>query len=244
MPFRQLPSTDAGRLQALNAAKTKADNSTAAQQAITAETRAAIDTLAPAFAKEVQERGTALSGQTAASAALTTAMDTLRTLVSHYFQVMNFAIGRGDIPASARAFYQLGVGEESVPALGQEADVDLWARRIADGEVARTAAGGVPMAMPSAAQVAAAHTDFTAKQKAQSTSKDAFDKEQGDVVNLRETVDEAVRDVWDEVEFTYRKEEAANLRRKAREWGVVYALRPGEPAETPPTPEPAPAPGA
>jgi len=244
MPFRQLPSSDAGRSQALNAAKSKADSSTtnAAQQVITAETRTALDTLAPLFNKEVLERGTALSTQSAASTALAKAVVSLRTLVSHYFQVMNFAIVRGEIPAAARALYQIDVGDESVPTLGREAEVDQWARRIAEGEKARTDAGGLPMAMPSAAQVAAAYSDFTAKQQVQSDSKDHFDKEQGDVVNLREKVDDTIRDTWDEVEFAFRREDPPNLRRKAREWGVVYALRPNEPEE--PTPAPEPAPGA
>jgi hypothetical protein len=241
MPFRQLPTTDAGRSQALNAAKSKADTTTnAAQRVISAETRTALDTLAPLFNQEVLERGTALSEQTAASSALALSVSSLRTLVSHYFQVMNFAIARGEIPATARALYQIDVGDESVPALSREADVDLWARRIAEGEKARTDAGGLPMAMPSAAQVAAAYTNFTEKQKAQSNSKDHFDKEQGDVVNLREKVDDTIRDTWDEVEFAFRREDPPNLRRKAREWGVVYALRPNEPEEPTPAPEPAP----
>lgn len=41
--------------------------------------------------------------------------------------------------------------------------------------------------------------------------------------------DALIKDIWDEVEFA--------LRRRAREWGVTYALRPGEPEETA-TPEP------
>mgnify|MGYP001389624254 CR=1 FL=1 len=53
--------------------------------------------------------------------------------------------------------------------------------------------------------------------------------------------DRIIRDIWDEVEFALRRLDPPSLRRRAREWGVFYALRPGEPAE-PETPEPTPPP--
>lgn len=56
---------------------------------------------------------------------------------------------------------------------------------------------------------------------------------------LRPEADSVIRDVWDEVEFALRRLDPPSLRRRAREWGVFYALRPGEPEE-PATPEPAP----
>ena len=62
----------------------------------------------------------------------------------------------------------------------------------------------------------------------QSTKKDALNAEQEDVAALRPTVDLLVRDIWDEVEFTFRHDAPSSLRAKAREYGVVYASRPGE----------------
>ena len=65
----------------------------------------------------------------------------------------------------------------------------------------------------------------------QTSKKDAYDKEQEDVDNLRETAADIILDVWDEVEFTFRKNTASSKRRKAREYGVVYITRPGEEPE-------------
>ncbi len=76
------------------------------------------------------------------------------------------------------------------------------------------------------------------------TAKDAYDGEQADVSNLRPAADQLIKDIWDEVEFSLRQLDAPSLRRRAREWGVTYALRPGEPEEpdagNPTTPPPAP----
>ena len=57
---------------------------------------------------------------------------------------------------------------------------------------------------------------------------------------FRAGADELITDIWDEIEFKYRKDEPSAMRRKAREYGVVYVSRPGEPVEEgaqPPAPE-------
>ena len=37
--------------------------------------------------------------------------------------------------------------------------------------------------------------------------------------------DDLVRDIWDELEFSHRKDSPAARRRRCREWGVVYRER-------------------
>jgi hypothetical protein len=53
-------------------------------------------------------------------------------------------------------------------------------------------------------------------------------------------VDALIKDMWDTIEFNLRSHDAPSLRRRAREWGVYYALRPGETPEPEPTPPPGP----
>jgi hypothetical protein len=87
------------------------------------------------------------------------------------------------------------------------------------------------MAMPSAAEVATALATYNAELTVQTAAKDSLESEQSDVNQLRPEADQLIRDVWDEVEFALRQLETTTLRRRAREWGVFYALRPGEPEE-------------
>ena len=58
------------------------------------------------------------------------------------------------------------------------------------------------------------------------------------VAEQRPAVDDMIMDLWDTIEFNLRTEEPSSLRRKAREWGVVYDEA-GE-AELPPPPPPEP----
>ena len=85
--------------------------------------------------------------------------------------------------------------------------------------------------MPSAAEVSTALTAYEGELAFQTAAKDALDGEQEDVNALRPAADQLIKDIWDEVEFALRQLDPPSLRRRAREWGVTYALRPGEPEE-------------
>ena len=57
------------------------------------------------------------------------------------------------------------------------------------------------------------------------------------VAEQRPAVDDMIMDLWDTIEFNLRTEEPSSLRRKAREWGVVYDEA-DEAEPPPPTPTP------
>ena len=142
--------------------------------------------------------------------------------ISHFIQVFNMAIARGVFTASDRTYYQLDASSEAVPDLKSTAAARLWAARIASGETARVAAGGTPMSLPTAADVATALTTYNAADAAQTSAKTAYDVGQEAVSNQRPTVDALIRDLWDTIEYNLRANDPTSLRRKAREWGMTY----------------------
>ncbi len=148
MPFRQLPRTDAERSQALQVAKAKATAVGAGLLAFSAANKALLDAMELQFLTEVTQRGTALATQTEATRLLVAQAARLRMWLSHFLQNLNFAIDRGLIPVSARAFYLIDVSQESLPNISTEADLVLWAGRAVSGEAARVAAGGVALPFP------------------------------------------------------------------------------------------------
>jgi hypothetical protein len=232
MPFRQLPASDPTRSQALAAGLKKSAAVTGSARLISADTAARLTAFVPKWEKEVTERADALGKQTSVTTALNLAGDKLRTTVSHFIQVFQFGAARGVFSPSGRAVYDLSVNEETVPVLASEADLLLWADRIIKGDPRRvTNFSELAMAMPSAADVSAALAVYNAELTLQTAAKDSLEGEQSDVNQLRPEADQLVRDVWDEVEFALRQLEPSTLRRRAREWGVFYALRPGEPEE-------------
>lgn len=232
MPYRQLPSTDITRTQAIHAAAKKWNGAPATAKLISPDTAAALSTLAPKWDKEITERADALGTQTAATSRLITLAAGLRLTVSHFFQVYQFGVARHIFSPSGRAVYELSVNEENAPHTESESNLLLWADRIVKGDARRVTQFGEPaMAMPSAADVGAALNAYQTQLALQTEAKDALEAEQSDVTALRADADQVIKDVWDEVEFALRQLEAPTLRRRAREWGIFYALRPGEPEE-------------
>jgi len=238
MPYRKLPNTDEGRAKALKNAKEKADNTDPTQWAIDAATKARVDAFLPDWEQELAERGEALSGQTQASREEDEAMAETNMYMSHFWQVFNFGIKRGEYSASDRAYYQAPVNNSEIPWELNESEILVWGKRLIDGEAKRTAAGSAAMVNPSIDDVSAKYDAFVAAHNVQSTAKDEYDKEQEDVATRRPEADNLILDVWDEVEFTYRKDDPPSKRRKAREWGVVYESLPGEEPENGEEPTP------
>lgn len=231
MPYRRLPVSDIERLQALEAAASKAAVVNPANLAFSESTKTTLDTLLPQFRTEMQLRGSAIGAQVAATSALTAQRDRLRLWTSHFFQNFNLGVARGVFAAPNRTFYQLPASQESVPGMTSEADLLMWSQRVVDGEAARVAAGGTAALFPTAAEVGDERAAYVTLQADQSTKRDAADSEQEEVAALRESVDNLIRDIWDEVEFTFRKDAPPSLRAKSREYGVVYVSRPGESPE-------------
>ena len=253
MPYRDIPNSNAGILKAFDAAHTKRTNTKPADHLISGEQYTNYLDLTPPpegqpgstyfrFKKETGESAGALAAQTPLTTALDTTRGLLRLGISHFIQTFNNAITRGKLPRETRTLFQLPLESDRVPDLFTDADLLLWAQRIADGEKARTDAGGTPIAWPSAAEVTALRDQFRTQAAAQSTAKDATDREQGDVERLQPEALAAIKDMWDTVEFNLRHEPTnAGRRRRARQWGVIYATRPGEtpdPEEPPPAGNP------
>jgi len=107
----------------------------------------------------------------------------------------------------------------------------LWGKNIITGDAERKGAGGENMENPNPQEVETVYNDYLVKSNLQSQAKDDYDKAQEAVATLRPQADALIKDLWDEIEYKFRKDEPSSLRRKAREYGVVYLTRPEEEEE-------------
>lgn len=228
MPYRRLPNSDSTYLDALRSAKTKADVIPLETLAFSESNYNKLKVFYPKFQKEMEERGVALSVQSEATTARIAAEEKCRMFVSHFYQVFNLGIAREKYKVSERAYFQLDISQESLPDLKVGEDLRTYAEYIINGDPKRVAAGSAEMINPSKAEVEQVYNEYVTKLTDQSAKKDNYEKEQKDVDNLRAEADELIRDIWDEIEFKFRKDESSAMRRKAREYGVVYISRPGE----------------
>ena len=227
MPFRFLPRTDNGHLEALETAQRKLDSLSAEEpRFVSSATEARLRERLPQFREEVTGRDEVVGQQTNATSAAKRKKQELRLYVRHFFQALNMAIARGNgFRPGDRTYYGLDANQQALPNLRREADLLRVAQTLIDGEAKRVAAGGKRLTMPSAKDIARLLRETRALLAEKKQLVASVDRESEDVDRLRAEVADLVRDIWDELEFAHRKDSPAARRRRCREWGVVYRER-------------------
>lgn len=200
----------------------------------------------PAFLRETSEVDRAQAAQAPLTSAAALEAARLTIYVSHFHQVLDLGIIRGDFASGARSYYGRDVTATALPDLTTYEAVALAAGKIGTGEAARQLAEGAafrPMALPSAAEVSAHLTAFTAARNLAQQAQVKTDRERDDVSALYPAAQALAVDLCDTIEFFYRKDpDDASRRAKCKRWGVVYFYEPNEPQDPEPTPTPAPQP--
>jgi hypothetical protein len=250
MPSRRLPNTVASVLRTLITARDKYQNTpNAADRAISAAQWDKVrdtgtpDSFLTRFEKECSDVDRALAAQGALTTDLGQKSARATMLVSHFHQVFDLAVARGDLAANARRYYGRDLTATTLPPLGTMDAVEEAAKAIEKGEADRAAAEGaayVAMANPSAAAVSAALAAFRAARAAAGTATETTDREREEAGALYPEAQALAVDICDTVEFFYRNDPVASSRRvKCERWGVVYVFGAGEtPAPQPPGPNP------
>ena len=258
MPFRRLPFSRDTRLTALEAGRLKFAASSSGVILITNAQGQQLDLQNPVslhsrYKKECGEVVPALAAQVASTIIRDAAANLARLRVVKSILNIQSAIEAGDLPVEVRGYYQLPPNKDTLPDIVSPADIRLWGAHIIAGETARLASnipahvGPGPLSWPTVAQVTAALSALESAEAEQLRAKEKADLEDEEATALDAEVDPFIKDMWDTIEFNLRTHEAPSLRRRAREWGVFYATRPGEPEETetpvtPPAPTPPPTP--
>lgn len=218
---RTLPRSSESRFNALTAAKLKKD-SAAGSLPITAATAARLDTIVTLFGTGRNFVSVKRAESVLSTSQKDVLVENMAMLDSHYLQVLNMHIAQGIFPAAYRAYYKLDTNNTSLPPLKTESDINAVAQAIIDGEPNMVAAGGIAIPFPAKAKMQAALTALLAKQNEQSNKKDITDKAEEDLAKLNTEADAVIKKVWDEVETFWNEEPIESMRKKAREWGLVY----------------------
>lgn len=250
MPYRRLPNTYASVLRTLKTARDKYKNTpdvldraiSAAQFTMLTDTGEP-ESFLTKFERECSEVDIALASQGALTSDLSKKAARATMLVSHFHQVFDLAVDRGQFQAGARRFYGRDISATKGPRLVSYGEVVEAAEAIVKGEADRAAAESasyMAMSNPSAAEVGTALEEFRTAHVAAAGAQEKTDKEREDAGALYPQAQALAVDICDTVEFFYRNDPVASSRRvKCERWGVVYVFGAGEtPAPQPPGPNP------
>lgn len=228
MPYRRLPKTDQARLHALQRAVQQAGNAAYNDQAINYRTLSEAQRFLMQFENQVAQYHANFDSKVSANRQYRHRVRNARMYISHFIQVLNLAVIRGEIKRQQKELYKLNPKSNSLPDLTIEEGLLEWGKNIIDGEQQRTAAGGFAIYNPAINKVKVHYEMFKEEYTSHLLHKKTHNRVYEDTENLRKKADEIILSIWDQVEAFYKDELPYAKLQKCQAYGMIYYYRKGE----------------
>ena len=228
MPYRRLPNTDLARLRALRIAYEKGKELPPFNLAFSQVTFQKILTNLHVFEKTVQESRQAFNKQVEKGKDYARLLKKAKLYMSHFIQVINMAIARGDMSSADRDYFGFGRNQSKVPSFGTEAEVIQWGEKLIQGETLRIKKGLTPVTNPTMAVVKVRYENFIEAYKFQKILQKNLQRSQEKLIEQRQIVDAIITSIWNEVEDYYKDLPDDTKRNHSKIYGVVYFYRKSE----------------
>lgn len=227
MPYRRLPNTDQARLRALHTAIIAGQKKSTEELAFSSNTLSRLRAFYTTFETTIIHHKLARQQQEKNSSTYQEIVRKARLYLSHFVQILNFAIQRGDMKPDVRKYY--GIDEaKKTPSFLLDSEVLEWGKKIIEGDHQRILHGGNPIYNPSIALVKVKFDQFLDAYHFQKTLQNNTARWTSKVVGLRNEADEIILDIWNEVEENFAVLPDDLKREKAVEYGLTYVYRPME----------------
>ncbi len=151
-----------------------------------------------------------------------------RLYVSHFIQVLNMAIMRGELRKEIKAAYGLDTDSYNNPDLNSETAVKEWGERIIKAEEERTSRGGVPIYNPTIAKVKVHWGVFNEHYFNQRLLRSNVASSLEEITQLRPQADDIILDIWNQVEAFYADLPIEKKMEKCKQFGLIYYYRKSE----------------
>lgn len=228
MPYRRLPNTDNTRLKAMKKAFSIAQNLPPYKLAYSVSSFQKLKYFYPEFVQEIQQNKDLLNRQSEKNKLYQEALKKAKMYISHFIQVLNFAILRGEMKPETRNYFNLQNYNKKLPLLTTEADIINWGNQILIGEQKRISEGLPPITNPNAARVKIHYDSFIHLHKNQKNLQENYARSTQKIAQLRKKADDIILTLWNEVEQTYSDLSPDIKRKKATEYGINYVFRKNE----------------
>jgi hypothetical protein len=228
MPYRRLPNTDASRAKALRIAYQKGRDFPPFKLSFSQSSFQKVQSFLPSFERNLVEHKRTFSQQMTKSKDYQIVLKKARMYISHFIQVMNMAIIRGELAASTRTFYGMEESDSKIPSLNSEQDIIIWGEKLIQGETKRQMKGLSPISNPTIAVVKVRYENFLDAYKFQKTLQKSNNRTISELTDMRKKADAIILQIWNEVEAQVAELPDDIRREKAREYGVNYVYRKNE----------------
>ncbi|MCR5361525.1 MAG: hypothetical protein K6E73_05880 [Bacteroidales bacterium] len=231
MPYRRLPATDMARLYALKKAVEMEGYRENGELVLSYQTTQEAQQFLLHFQRAQAKYQQCYDLHAKSSKTYRKELQLARLYVSHFIQVLNMAIMRGELRKEIKIPYGLPIDNYNTPDLTNESAVQEWGERIIKAEEERTLNGGVPVYNPSIAKVKVHWGDFNEHYFSQRLLRENVAKALDEVSAMRPQADDIILDIWNQVEATYADLPLDIRLQKCKAFGVIYYYRSQEKAK-------------
>lgn len=229
MPYRRLPNTDQARIRALKTAVVKGDTSDLRDLPFSLNLLSEARNYLRKFELAQIYYTQCFEKQSIASRKHQGNVKTARLFVSHFIQVLNMSVIRGEIKETHKKLYGLAVNDCSVPDLTSETALVEWGKKMIEGERKRTSQGGSPIFNPTIAKVRVHYDIFADGYERQKGYQSLTCRSLESLAAMRPQTDELILELWNQIEARMQEVVPNELRLdKCREYGLIYYYRTGE----------------
>lgn len=228
MPYRRLPNTDQARLNALQNAVMRAGEADFANQFLQYKTLTHAQKFVMQFENMLSQYKDNYNTKVNANKQYRHIVQNARIYLSHFIQVFNLSVIRGEIKAEQKTLYGLSPTEHVVPDLSTDEQIFEWGQKIIDGEKKRTQMGGFPIYNPAISKVQVHYDIFKEHMVNHSMHKKTVTRVQGNMEVLRQEADELILEIWNQVEEHYKDLFPYEKLCRCQEYGIKYYYRPKE----------------
>ena len=228
MPYRRLPNTDLARLHALQNAIQRAQGADYTEQVIPYKTLAEAQRFLVQFENVVMQSKDNYKSTVNANKQYRHIVQNARMYISHFIQVFNLAVMRGEIKREQKLLYGLDPHQHVVPDLSTEELLLEWGKKIIEGEQKRMANGGFPIYNPAINKVKVHYDIFCEHQRQHAFHVQNTERVHDNLEPLRVQADEMILNLWNMIEDFYKNELPYAKMMKCQLYGVIYYYRKGE----------------
>jgi len=151
-----------------------------------------------------------------------------RLYLTHFIQVLNMGIQREEIPPTVRKLFSLEELGSRLPNLTTDQHLLDWGQAIIDGEGKRIRTGGSPIMNPTIGNVRVWYDRFKESNHYQQTAQKSYKRANNQLIDIRRKTDLLLQTIWNEIEEFYQDLNPDEKRKNCSEYGVVYIYRKSE----------------
>ncbi len=228
MPYRRLPNTDQARIRALQMAYDAVELDSPRDKVISYKTQNDARAFLVSFGRVLTNYRQTRKQQISDNRKYKDDVKKARLYVSHFIQVLNFSVQRGEIKKEQKTLYKLKEDSFALPDLSTEAALQRWGTNIIEGERLRKQQGGTGLYNPTIANVQVYFDAFERQYNAHKINRSTNNRYLESIVAERRKADEIILDIWNQVEEKFAHLDWDERIKRCAEYGVIYYYRRGE----------------